>query len=88
LYLHSLDNLSTVKKLVAFYVTQHNQTMPHSAFQGQTPDEMYLGPSDHLPDELAARGRAARQQRVAYNRSAACSACPRAAPVRDDDVAA
>ena len=29
--LHSLDDLATVRKLVAFYVTEHNQTMPHSA---------------------------------------------------------
>jgi hypothetical protein len=32
-----LDNLATVKKLVAFYVTEHNGTLPHSAFEGQTP---------------------------------------------------
>jgi hypothetical protein len=37
----------TVKKLGAFYVTQHNQTMPHSAFQGETPDEMYFGRGAH-----------------------------------------
>lgn len=88
LYLNSLDNLATVKKLVAFYVTQHNQTMPHSAFHGQTPDEMYYGRGDHVPDELAARRHAARQQRVASNRCAACSACPRAAPSREREVAA
>jgi hypothetical protein len=88
LYLHSLDNLATVRRLVAFYVTQHNQTMPHSAFQGQTPDEMYFGRGAHVPDELDARRRTARQQRVATNRSAACSACPRAAPPSADDEAA
>jgi len=75
----------SVRKLVAFYVTQHNQTMPHSAFEGQTPDEMYRGRGDHVPDELAARRHAARQQRVASNRAAAC---PRAAPLRDRDFAA
>lgn len=88
LYLNPLDNLTTVRKLVAFYVHEHNQTMPHSAFQGQTPDEMYFGRGDHVPDELAARRRAARQQRVARNRSASCSACPRAAPASCDEVAA
>jgi putative transposase len=31
LYLHSLDDLATVRRLVAFYVTQHDETMPHSA---------------------------------------------------------
>lgn len=88
LYLHSLDDLATVRRLVAFYVTQHNETMPHSAFQGQTPDEVYFGRGDHVPDELAVRRTAARQQRAASNRSAACSACPRAAPSHEGEVAA
>ena len=50
LYLHSLDDRATVRKLVAFYVTQHNETMPHITFQGQTPDEVYFGRGDHVPD--------------------------------------
>jgi transposase InsO family protein len=41
LFLHPLDNMATVRRLVEFYVTEHNQRMPRSAFQGQTPDEMY-----------------------------------------------
>src|ERR1019366_2860731 len=43
LFLHPLDNIWTVKKLVAFYVTEHNERIPHAAFEGQTPDEMYFG---------------------------------------------
>ncbi|MFI4851229.1 MAG: hypothetical protein ACIAZJ_19110 [Gimesia chilikensis] len=31
------------KNLVAFYVGQYNTHLPHSAFQGQTPDGMYYG---------------------------------------------
>jgi putative transposase len=88
LFLHALDNLATVRKLIAFYVTEHNEKMPHSAFQGETPDEMYFGRGAHVPDELTARRTEARQQRVASNRSAACAACPRAAPTREDDVVA
>jgi hypothetical protein len=41
LFLHPLDSVSTVRRLVAFYVDQHNRVLPHSAFRGQTPDEMY-----------------------------------------------
>jgi transposase InsO family protein len=88
LFPHPLDNIATVKKLVAFYVTEHNETMPHSAFEGQTPDEAYFARGAHVPDELAARRHAARQQRVLRNRSTACAACPRAAPVSDDGIAA
>ena len=40
LFLHSLDSVTTVRRLVAFYVGQHNRVLPHSAFHGQTPDEM------------------------------------------------
>ena len=42
LFLHSLDSVATVRRLVAFYVDEHNRVLPHSAFRGQTPDEMYL----------------------------------------------
>ncbi len=43
LYLHELDSLEKLRPLVAFYVEQHNTVMPHSAFGGQTPDEMSFG---------------------------------------------
>jgi transposase InsO family protein len=46
LFLHSLDSVTTVRRLVAFYVDQHNRLLPHSAFHGQTPDEMYFGSGD------------------------------------------
>jgi len=40
LFLNTLDSVRTVEKLVAFYVQEHNARLPHSAFRGQTPDEM------------------------------------------------
>jgi len=43
LFFHSLDSITTVGRLVAFYVDEHNRVLPHSAFRGQTPDEMYFG---------------------------------------------
>ena len=52
LYLNSLDSPSTLRRLVAFYVEEHNKRLPHSAFRGQTPDEMYYGRGDHVPREL------------------------------------
>jgi putative transposase len=88
LFLHQLDNIATVKKLVEFYVTEHNQRMPHSAFQGQTPDEMYFGRATQLPEELAVLRQAARQQRVAHNRSVTCAVCPRDARASSDGIAA
>jgi hypothetical protein len=78
LFLHSLDNVTTVRRLVAFYVDQHNRVLPHSAFHGQTPDEMYYGTGDAVPEDLLSRAAAARRTRVEANRSASCEICPSA----------
>ena len=42
LFLNTLDSMATVRRLVSFYVEEHNHRLPHSAFRGQTPDEMIL----------------------------------------------
>jgi putative transposase len=76
LFLHSLDSVTTVRRLVAFYVDEHNRVLPHSAFRGETPDEMYFGTGDAVPANLMSRAAAARQARVKANRSAACGTCP------------
>jgi putative transposase len=49
LCLHQLDTFAALEKLIAFYVEQHNTVVPHAAFAGQTPDEMYFGRGDHVP---------------------------------------
>ena len=59
-----------------FYVHEHNRVLPHSAFRGQTPDEMYFGTGDAVPADLTSRAAAARRARVEANRSAACETCP------------
>jgi len=64
LFLHALDNVATVRRLVAFYVQEHNTALPHSAFRGQTPDEMYFGNGDAVPADLTVRAAAARQARI------------------------
>jgi putative transposase len=76
LYLHSLDSVATVRRLVTFYVHEHNHVLPHSAFRGQTPNEMYFGTGDAVPTDLKARADAARRARLNANRSASCTACP------------
>jgi len=60
LYLHPLDSFAVLEKLIAFYVQQHNAVVPHAAFAGQTPDEMYFGRGEQVPADLAtAHARAA-----------------------------
>ena len=64
LFLHSLDSVTTVRRLVAFYVDEHNRVLPHSAFRGQTPDEMYFATGAAVLTDLTARATAARRTRV------------------------
>src|SRR5437899_5113504 len=52
------------------------RVLPHSAFRGQTPDEMYFGTGDAVPADLMSRAAAARRTRVEANRSASCETCP------------
>ncbi|MCA9123727.1 MAG: hypothetical protein H6822_08725 [Planctomycetaceae bacterium] len=54
-------------KLVTFYVEQHNSHLPHSAFKGQTPDEMYFGTGEGIPKQLAAAKLQARELRLQTN---------------------
>lgn len=75
LYLNSLDSLAGVEKLVRFYVEEYNGRIPHSAFKGQTPDEMYFGDGDRVPAELEAARVSAREIRLERNRATSCSAC-------------
>jgi transposase InsO family protein len=75
LYLNELDSMTTLEKLVAFYVDQHNSHLPHSAFRGQTPDEMYFGTGEDIPKQLDEARHAARKSRMAANRSKSCRVC-------------
>jgi len=70
-----LDNFTALHRLIDFYVTAHNEVMPHSAFDGQTPDEMNFGTGDAVAAELASAREAAREERMKANRAAACSVC-------------
>ena len=88
LFLNHLDSIATLRRLVEFYVTEHNATMPHSAFRGQTPDEMYFGHGETVPNELAARRREARWNRIEHNRVIACSDCQRGIAATREDIAA
>jgi hypothetical protein len=76
LFLHSLDSVTTVRRLVTFYVDEHNRVLSHSAFRGQTPDEMYFGTGDTVPTDLTSRAAAARRTRGEANQSASCETCP------------
>jgi hypothetical protein len=59
-----------------FYVDEHNRMLPHSAFRGQTPDEMYFGTGDTVQPDLMSRAATARRARGEANRPTTCGTCP------------
>jgi putative transposase len=75
LYLNQLESLAGVKNLVAYYVEQHNEHLPHSAFKGQTPNEMHFGTGAKVPDRLKAEALKARVARRETNLALSCSVC-------------
>jgi transposase InsO family protein len=75
LYLHSLESIESLRHLVDFYVRQHNEVIPHAAFEGQTPDEMYFGGGDAVVVKLGDARIRARDRRIEANRTAQCGVC-------------
>jgi len=75
LFMNTLDTVASVERLVAFYVTEHNEVLPHSAFRGQTPDEMYFGKGAEIPDKLERKRTEARARRLEENRRRSCGVC-------------
>jgi len=75
LYLHSLDTFTQLGGLIDFYVEEHNTQMPHHAFVGQTPDEVYFDQADRVQDRLKAARRQARRARMEANRGESCRVC-------------
>ena len=75
LFLNTLDSAATVRRLVSFYVAAHNEEIPHSAFRGQTPDEVYYGRGSGVPEHLEAAKARAWATRLEANRLASCGIC-------------
>jgi putative transposase len=80
LYLHSLASVGQLDRLVGFYVEQHNKVMPHSAFDGQTPDEVFFGKFSIVEAKIQRDRARALRQRLAENRGVRCHVCPRPPP--------
>jgi hypothetical protein len=71
-----LETKHTIESHVSRHVDAHDRVLPHSAFRGQTPDDMYFGTGDAVPADLTSRAAAARRARAKANRSASCATCP------------
>jgi len=75
LYLHTLESLPALRRLIEFYAKAHNEVIPHSAFQGQTPDEVFFGIGDEVTKNLADARKMAREKRMKENRAVRCGVC-------------
>ena len=75
LFLHRLETAAAVRRYVEFYVAEYNATIPHAAFSGQTPDEVYFGTGEGIPAKLEAGKQAARSRRLKVNRATWCERC-------------
>jgi putative transposase len=49
-YLHAYDTVSEARAGLERYLRFYNQIRPHSALDGFTPDEVYFGRREYLPD--------------------------------------
>ena len=77
LYLNSLDSVAALQRLVAFYMQQHNEVLPHSALSAMTPNEVYSGSPHDISENLAIAKHEARHRRMTANRDLACDDCRR-----------
>jgi len=75
LFLHRLETAAAVRRYVEFSVAEYNATIPHAAFPGQTPDEIYFGKGEAVPAKLEVGRRAAQARRLKVNRAAWCDRC-------------
>ena len=75
LFLNILDSTAAVRRLVAFYVGEHNEKIPRALLGGRTPDEVYFGREENLRERLSEQRKRAQRVRSAANRAASCHRC-------------
>lgn len=71
-----LTNFNALEKGAAFYFTESNTRLPHSALRGATPEEMITGRwTDEDIAQFKNRALDARRRRIELNQSLRCSPC-------------
>ena len=77
LFQQRLETLAIFAGHASFYLTQHNEVMPHIAFKGATPLEMYTGSWGPKCDaQLLEEVKASKAARHAHNTAGCCPICP------------
>ena len=75
LFLNTLDSAAAVRRLVAFYVREHNEKIPRAVLGARTPDEVYFSREENLRERLSEQRKTAQRVRSAANRAASCHRC-------------
>jgi transposase InsO family protein len=75
LFLNNLDSTVAVRRLVAFYVAEHNEKIPRAVLGCRTPDEVYFGREESLLERLSEQRKKAREVRSTANRRVSCQRC-------------
>jgi len=76
LYFQSLSSFNVLKHLVNYYFNEHNDRIPHSAFNGATPKEAFLG---RIQENSLIKFKSQREntikKRIKKNKEKACRLC-------------
>ena len=75
LFLNTLDSTVAVRRLVAFYVREHNEKFPRAVLGARTPDEVYFGREENALERLSEQRKTAQRVRSMANRAASCHRC-------------
>ncbi len=75
LFINVLDTTANVRRLIEFYVQQHNQVMPHWALKKLTPDDVYFGTGVGIQERLEKEHAQAREVRLKVNQDLTCETC-------------
>ena len=75
LFLNTLDSTVAVRRLVAFYIREHNEKIPRAVLGARTPDEVYFSREENVPDRLSEQRKTAQRVSSAANRAANCHRC-------------
>jgi putative transposase len=75
LYDQRLSSITALRRFVDFYVHEHNHVIPHDAFDGQTPVEVFSSTASELTALLAHKRADARARRIDENRRIHCGVC-------------
>ena len=70
-----LDTITSVRRLVEFYVREHNHVMPHWAHKSLTPGETYFGTGAGIGEHLKVEHARAREGRLKVNQGVTCETC-------------